>query len=486
MPWNRKKYARINWKNRPSTATALGATNLNKMDQMLNDVDNQLVEFDTSKLNVDVANGMLKSLTIDTKTGKIQATELGGTTHDWDLNLEKIPAKFELSEDGILTMTTDDGEKYTVNVAELIKAYDFTDSDTIDFTKSGQGPWDITAIVKAGSIKAEHLDPDWREDVQQFKNDAESAAADSLQYSKDSKRWAVGDESVPDSDTDNSKYYKEQAEVAKEAAELARDEAQAATGAVVMAPGVLGVGKPDDVTVKVDEDGTISIPKATVEAEGIVRADESTIAVNDGTLSLIATASQIPATDTSELLPEEESITTQKLLDAIADRIVKELVTNSKLTETLADYVTKAMMSNEDVNDKNKVPTSAFINSLVTKINANETAISTLNSETLGTLVFNEYVETPQYSYIIKIGKIVLLQLDMNLKDLTDDFTNNFTNVGIISNTDFYPRDTLRQTLISASGIVAQISITTLGEIKFYTSDKKFQCGRQRVIWNCN
>ena len=77
MPWNSKHYNRINWKNRPSTATALGATNLNKMDQMLNDIDNQLIEFDAGKLNVVTANGLLKTLEIDVKTGKIKATEMG-------------------------------------------------------------------------------------------------------------------------------------------------------------------------------------------------------------------------------------------------------------------------------------------------------------------------------------------------------------------------------------------------------------------------
>ena len=93
MPWNSKKYARINWKNRPSTATALGATNLNKMDVFLNEVDNYLITMEADKLNIETANGMLKTLEIDVESGKIKATELGGTTHEWDLNLEKIAGR---------------------------------------------------------------------------------------------------------------------------------------------------------------------------------------------------------------------------------------------------------------------------------------------------------------------------------------------------------------------------------------------------------
>ena len=213
MPWNSKKYNRINWKNRPATATALGATNLNKMDVFLNEVDNYLITLDAGKLDISTANDMLKTLEIDTENGKIKATTLGGTEYDWDLNIEKIPASFSLQEDGKIIMTTDDGTQYEANIADAIRDYDFQDTDTIGFTKTydepgqegnynNKGTYTVKANLKPGSVKAEHLDPDWRAEVQQFKNDAESAAADSLQYSKDSKRWAVGDESVPDSDTD--------------------------------------------------------------------------------------------------------------------------------------------------------------------------------------------------------------------------------------------------------------------------------------------
>lgn len=214
MEWKNKKYSRINWKNRPSTATALGARNLNKMDVFLNQVDDALIEFDAQKLDISTANGMLKSLTIDTETWIITATQLDGTQYIWDLNLEKIPVSFSLSENGILTMTTDDGTVFEADIGNMIKDYVFDDSDTIAFQKQFQtsdsdtkGTYHVTAVIKAGSIHAEHLDPDYRADIQQFKNDAETAANDSLLYSRDSKRWAVGDEGYEGSDTDNSKYY---------------------------------------------------------------------------------------------------------------------------------------------------------------------------------------------------------------------------------------------------------------------------------------
>ena len=50
--WN-KIYALINWKNRPSTTTALGATNLNKMDVAINTLDNRVIQLQTEKLGND-------------------------------------------------------------------------------------------------------------------------------------------------------------------------------------------------------------------------------------------------------------------------------------------------------------------------------------------------------------------------------------------------------------------------------------------------
>lgn len=265
MAYTEKQYNRINWQNRPSTATAIGAINLNKMDVFLNTVDNTLIEMDATKLNIATANSMIASVAYNSDTGIWIFKELDGTTYTFDQNIEKIPVSFSLSEDGILTMITDDGTQYTANIADLIKDYVFDDSDTIAFEKEfvstddeGKGSYHVTASVKAGSINEQHLNPDYRADILSYRNDAQTAASDALGYSQDSKRWAVGDENYEGSETDNAKYYKEQAEAAKAAAETARDEAQAATGSVIMTPNILGVGKPDNISIKVTSDGTIS------------------------------------------------------------------------------------------------------------------------------------------------------------------------------------------------------------------------------------
>lgn len=226
MAWNQKRYARINWQNRPSTSTPLGATNLNRIDVFCNEVDNYLIEMEAGKLGIDTANGLLKSLSIDEKTGVIVATQLDGTQYTWDLNLEKIPLSFTLLEDGTLIMTTDDGSQFQVNIADLIKSYAFDDSDTIGFSKSFQNDeYHVSAIVKEGSINEHHLNPDYRAGIQEYTNRAVGAANDSLQYSRDSKRWAVGDEDYPGSEIDNSEFYANQSKLEYERAKNEADRA---------------------------------------------------------------------------------------------------------------------------------------------------------------------------------------------------------------------------------------------------------------------
>ena len=262
--WPSKKFNRINWQNRPSTATALGATNLNKIDVFCNEVDNALVQIDAGKLNISVANSMLASVSFNSETGVFTFKELDGTTYTYDLNLEKIPVSFSLSEEGILTMTTEDGTQWTCNIGELIKDYVFEDSDTIAFEKEfveedeeGKGSYHVTASVKAGSINETHLNPDYRADILTYKNQAQEAANDALTYSKDAKRWAVGDAEYEGSDTDNAKYYKEHAELAKQAAEDAADRAAAVADIDIATTAAAGIVKPDGTTIGIETDGTI-------------------------------------------------------------------------------------------------------------------------------------------------------------------------------------------------------------------------------------
>lgn len=243
-----KTYSRINWENKPSTNTALGATNLNKMDLALNEIDNRVVTLGQQKLDKDVANNMVSSWSLNESTGVITVTLLDGTTTSYDLNIEKIPANLELTSDGILKMTTDDGEVYTADLSSLIREYTFQDSSTIAFTTSaGTNSYkEITASIKAGSITDNELSSTLIDNLQQQVASATQSASDADDYAKLSKRYAVGGV-VEGDDTDNAKYYYEKTK--EESSKVDIDIATETRAGIVKASG--------DITVA--EDGAMGL-----------------------------------------------------------------------------------------------------------------------------------------------------------------------------------------------------------------------------------
>lgn len=152
-----------------------------------------------------------------------------------------------------------------------------------------------------------------------------------------------------------------------------------AAGGKVMTSDTLGVGKVDGKTVGVTEDGTLSV---------------------------IAKASDIPATDSNNILGENVSPTTQALIDAIANKVVNELVTNAALTSTLANYMTKSLMSSQNADNTDMVPTLALTNAM-------QKSIDTLNSKTMtpdyknASLLYNTNEKTTENYTAVSNGFII-------------------------------------------------------------------------------
>jgi hypothetical protein len=61
-----KRYTRINWQDKPSTATPISATNLNKMDKGIDDCDNAIEQLNDNLVNFVAMDG--GSFSIDTYT----------------------------------------------------------------------------------------------------------------------------------------------------------------------------------------------------------------------------------------------------------------------------------------------------------------------------------------------------------------------------------------------------------------------------------
>ena len=247
-----KLYQRIIWENFPSERTALNESNLNRMDLALDNMDNRVIEMDSTKVNVEVANTLIKNWTMDEATGVITVEKLNGEKIIFDLNTEKIPVDFKLSEDGILTMTTDDGTQFTANIGAMIPILTFEDSDEIAVSVTGTGVNKTYSFsIKAGSVTEDKLQPNFLADIKTDVAKAEAsqaAAADSASAASNIATMAEsythgGTGAREGEETDNAKYYMEQAK-AVSAVDIATTEKA-------------GIVKPDGTTITVDPDGTI-------------------------------------------------------------------------------------------------------------------------------------------------------------------------------------------------------------------------------------
>lgn len=206
-----KTYSRINWQNEPSTATPINEVNLNRMDYSINEIDDRVVQLDNTKAKQSDLLLSIKDVTYNTNTGVFVFTWQNGTSLQVDLNIEKIPVSFSMSPEGIIKMVTTDGTEYTCDVAALIKTYIFEDSNQIDFTETTQegGSTRVTAIIKQGSITEDLLDPTVLAGIASAKTYAQQAG----QKATEAQSWAIGGTGTrAGEDTDNAKYYAQQAQ----------------------------------------------------------------------------------------------------------------------------------------------------------------------------------------------------------------------------------------------------------------------------------
>lgn len=232
-----KVYSRINWLNKSeSLTTPLGKTNLNKMDKAINLIDDEVVsmsakidEIDTTKVSADQLNSMVTDVSFNDKNGVISITKHNGTVLNIDTALEKIAVNFEYNaQTQQLILTLENGEKQYIDMSALITQYEFKDTDTIAFSVDSDGK--VSASIKSGSITKAMLSSEIMSAITLSENNAAASAQTAAQSAtnadmdaKLSQSYSVGKSGIRDGeDTDNSKYYSEQAKkYADEAQEIA-------------------------------------------------------------------------------------------------------------------------------------------------------------------------------------------------------------------------------------------------------------------------
>lgn len=325
-----KIYSLIGYKNFPSEDTPLNETNMGAMDRAIDEHDNRIVALDAAKVDLTKANELVEEILWDESNGTLTVVKMNGSRAVIDTKLEKLAVNFKYDpQTQQLVITLDDGTTQNVDLSSLITEYEFLDSDTIAFEiVDGK----VKAIVKNGSITENHLDPEYLGEIRTQVGKAETSAksADASEKNAESssalaKSYAVGGTGTRDGeDTDNAKYYAEQAKNASDVGTLSEivenhisnktihmtesehdvvsklgesSEGSLTYNGSEIKPSVAttestGVVKPDGTTITIDEDGTLhgantyELPKATTEVLGGIKPDGKTTFVNDeGVLS---------------------------------------------------------------------------------------------------------------------------------------------------------------------------------------------------------
>ena len=183
-----KVYTRINWEDYPSENTDLDAYNLNQMDSAIDALDNRIISQDALKVDKSAINGNIADWTMDETTGIITITKYNGEKVIFDLNIEKIPVGFSMSDDGIITMTTEDGTQFTADIGSMIPVLTFEDSATIAVSVTGTGKNKTYSFsIKSGSVTGDMLQPNYLADVTVQAGKASGSASDAANSAKAAK-----------------------------------------------------------------------------------------------------------------------------------------------------------------------------------------------------------------------------------------------------------------------------------------------------------
>lgn len=226
-------YNITDWQNLPAQKTALNRTNLLHLENGVKEADIRIVQLDASKLSMEIANTLVKSVNVDAKTGVITVTKLNGAIETYDLDIERVVTNFDVTDEGVIILTLADGTEKSVDIAKFINT--FKSSATIAFSMTDR---EVTARIIDGSVTMDKLDPTIQSEFRQYMIESQNARDAALQYQKFAKRYTIGDSEFEGSETDNAKYYYEGTKQAAEttvtnAAAAARDAETATSQAAI-------------------------------------------------------------------------------------------------------------------------------------------------------------------------------------------------------------------------------------------------------------
>lgn len=231
-----KAYVRVNWVNFPSEDTALNASNLNRMDSAIDEIDNRVITLDLTKLSVAEADNLVESWDINTETGVITITKKDGTIQTKQTAIGKIAinSRYDRATQSII-LTHEDGTTESISLSDFIQDNEFADTPTISMSATGGI---VTANVRENSIGDSHLRRNYLADILVAEANAYASQSAADASATLSHSWAVGNTggSREGEDTNNSMYFanvaRGQAELATNAMNTAQDLVDIATAKV--------------------------------------------------------------------------------------------------------------------------------------------------------------------------------------------------------------------------------------------------------------
>lgn len=202
-----KAHSGTTWENYPSDKSPLNEANLNKLENSVDIIDDRVITLDTTKATKAEVATLVADVTFEESTGIITITKKNGSKVTIDTQMEKIAINFDYNpttQQIILTLI--DGTKQYIDLSALITQYEFLDTDTVAFYIDKDGK--VSAIVKEGSIKEKHLEPNYLAKIKVEVAKAESsqqAAAKSEANAKASEDAAKASETAAKTSETNAK-----------------------------------------------------------------------------------------------------------------------------------------------------------------------------------------------------------------------------------------------------------------------------------------
>lgn len=226
-----KAFHNFAWRNYPDDNTPLNESNLNKVNNALDEVDDRVIALDNTKATKAEVATLVKEISFNEATGVFTITRKNNAIFTIDTKLEKIAVNFSYNpttQQIILTLI--DGTKQYIDLSALITQYEFLDSDTVNFQLQTDGR--VTAIVKEGSIQEKHLRPDYLADI---KAESAKAAAGATAAAKSETNAKASETAAKSSETEAKKSEANAASSAAAAADKANEAAESEANAAASA-----------------------------------------------------------------------------------------------------------------------------------------------------------------------------------------------------------------------------------------------------------